>query len=96
MQIGWQDGKGDVFTLFFAIALKRSGGSQGCIESDIACFLTCPAGLNVATAFAVGTRTRASSALLAAQAVDVSFNFSGDEILADLDFIAALPPAGVQ
>jgi hypothetical protein len=52
--------------------------------------------LDVSAAFAVRACACTPSALLAAQAIEISFDLAGYKIFTDLNFVAALPPTRVQ
>lgn len=95
LQVGRLDGESDVLALVLAIALERGRSPQRGIKGDIAGLLMRWTCLDVTAALAVRARARAPSTLLAAETIDIAFDFTGDEIFTDLDLVPALPPARV-
>jgi hypothetical protein len=96
LQIGRLDREGDLLALFLATALVRRSGSKSCIESDVGRRSFRGTGGNVSTAFTFSSSLGATTALSAGETIKLAFDASRNESFADLDLIAALPPARLK
>ncbi|MDX2159877.1 MAG: hypothetical protein SF162_00995 [bacterium] len=81
--------------LVFPLDLVRRSGAQGRVEGDIRVVAVGGARADVAPALAIRACARTPTRCATGQFVEVSLQFSGRELTAGLDLLAAFPPVRI-
>ena len=89
------NGKRHLLPLFGAPNLKRRGRADGGVKSDVGGIPFGGAGLHIASALALGVRTRAPPGVAAHHLIQGGIQAAGVKHLARFYFLAAVPPISV-